>query len=165
MAKTSESRRKFLNRLWLGLGGLALLESLALAAKFLRPRPPRDAVGTADPVVVAGPVEAFEPGSVTAFVQGRFYLSRLEDGGFLALSRSCTHLSCSVPWIADEERFVCPCHASAFDRKGDVLQPPAPRAMDLFEFVIEHGMVRVDTSKRIKRTAFASGQARYPVTS
>lgn len=165
MEKTTETRRKFLNRLWLAIGGLAALESLALVVTFLRPRPSPDAVGATDPVVVAGPVEQFEPGSVTAFVQGRFYLSRLEDGGFLALSRSCTHLSCSVPWVADEQRFVCPCHASAFDRKGDVLQPPAPRAMDLFEVVIEHGVVHVDTGKRIKRTAFASGQATYAVSS
>ena len=161
----NKSRRTFLNRLWLGIGGLAVLESLALVATFLRPRTSPATMDAADPVVVAGPVEAFEPGSVTAFVQGRFYLSRLEDGGFLALSRSCTHLSCSVPWNADEQRFVCPCHASAFDRRGDVLQPPAPRAMDLFEVMIEHGIVSVDTGKRIKRTAFARGQATYPVQS
>jgi len=161
MAKAT--RRTFLNRLWLGIGGLAVVESLALVATFLRPRPAPALADAADPVVVAGPVESFEPGSVTAFVQGRFYLSRLDDGGFLALSRSCTHLSCSVPWNADEQRFVCPCHASAFDRRGDVLQPPAPRAMDLFEVVIEHGVVRVDTGKRIKRAAFARGQATYPV--
>jgi cytochrome b6-f complex iron-sulfur subunit len=165
MAQGTETRRKFLNRLWLGIGGLAVLESLALLANFLRPRPASDPAGAVNPIVIAGKVEQFEPGSVTAFVEGRFYLSRLEDGGFLALSRSCTHLSCSVPWIADEARFVCPCHASAFDQKGDVLQPPAPRAMDLFEVVIEHGVVRVDTGKRIKRTAFASGQATYPVQS
>ena len=161
--QSTETRRKFLNRLWLGIGGLAVIESIALATRFLRPRPEPESAGMAQPVVTAGPVEQFEPGSVTAFVEGRFYLSRLQDGGFLALSRSCTHLSCSVPWVADEERFVCPCHASAFDRKGDVLQPPAPRAMDLFEVVIEHGIVRVDTGKRIKRTAFATGQATYPV--
>lgn len=162
MAKSTETRRRFLNRLWIGLGGLAVLESLVLAANFLRPRPRSGDAGEQDPVVVAGPVEQFERGSVTAFVQGRFYLSRLEDGGFLALSRSCTHLSCSVPWIEDEARFVCPCHASAFDRKGDVLEPPAPRAMDLFEVAIEHGVVRVDTGKRVKRTAFGPGQATYP---
>jgi cytochrome b6-f complex iron-sulfur subunit len=162
MTERTQTRRKFLNRLWIGIGGLAVIESLVLVAGFFRPRPRGDATDTAERVIFAGPVEAFEPGSMTAFVQGRFYLSRLEDGGFLALSRSCTHLSCSVPWVADEQRFVCPCHASAFDHKGDVLQPPAPRAMDLFEVSIEHGVVRVDTGKRIKRSAFGPGQATYP---
>jgi cytochrome b6-f complex iron-sulfur subunit len=162
MPERSETRRTFLNRLWLGIGGLAVVESLAVVATFFRPRPAAQPDGQHDPVVVAGPVEQFEPGSVTAFVEGRFYLSRLEDGGFLALSRSCTHLSCSVPWIADEQRFVCPCHASAFDRRGEVVQPPAPRAMDLFQVTIEHGIVSVDTGRRTKRSAFAAGQAAYP---
>ena len=48
-------------------------------------------------LVVAGPSDAFAPGRVTAFPAGKFYLVRLEDGGFLALNRQCTHLGCSVP--------------------------------------------------------------------
>lgn len=162
MSEPKLDRRRFLNRLWLAIGGLAALESLAVVASFMKPRPRGDAAQAVEKVVEAGLVDDFAPGSVTAFVQGRFYLSRLEDGGFLALSRSCTHLGCSVPWDGDEQRFVCPCHASAFDRKGDVLQPPAPRAMDLFEVAIEHGVVRVDTGKRLKRSAFGPGQATYP---
>lgn len=162
MPESRLDRRRFLNRLWLAIGGVAALESLVVVASFMKPRPRGDAAQDVDRVVEAGLVYDFAPGSVTAFVQGRFYLSRLEDGGFLALSRSCTHLGCSVPWDDDEQRFVCPCHASAFDRKGDVLQPPAPRAMDLFEVAIEHGVVRVDTGKRVKRSAFGPGQAIYP---
>lgn len=97
------SRRSFLSRLWLGLGGLALAEYLWLTVEFLRPR-----AGAAEEagVLVAGPVEQFELDSVTAFPAGRFYLNRLSDGGFLAVSRECTHLGCTVPWMADEGRFV-----------------------------------------------------------
>ena len=87
-----------------------------------------------------------------------------EEAGFYALSTVCTHLGCTVPWNADEQRFVCPCHASTFDINGDVVQPPAPRAMDLFEVTIENGMVRVDTGRRLKRTAFETSQAAYPGT-
>ena len=36
-------------------------------------------------MIVAGPVDRFEPGTVTAFPEGRFYLARLAGGGFLAL--------------------------------------------------------------------------------
>ena len=109
-----------------------------------------------------GSVETFALDSVTAFVRGRFYLARLGDGGFLALSRKCTHLGCTVPWVDEEARFVCPCHASAFSIKGDVLAPPAPRALDLFEVAIENGEVLVDTGKRRKRGAFEPSQAVYP---
>jgi cytochrome b6-f complex iron-sulfur subunit len=109
-------------------------------------------------VRTAGPVEQFEPGSVTAFPAGRFYLSRLTDGGFLAVSRECTHLGCTVPWIEDEGRFVCPCHASAYDIRGDVLSPPAPRALDLHPVRIENGIVKVDTGRTLKRRAFEASQ-------
>lgn len=153
--QAASSRRSFLGRLWLGLGGLAIAEYAWLVVEFLRPRPgPKTTPG----VLTAGPVEQFEPGSVTAFPAGRFYLNRLTDGGFLAMSRECTHLGCTVPWIEDEGRFVCPCHASAYDIRGDVLSPPAPRALDLHPVRIENGIVKVDTGRTLKRRAFEASQ-------
>ncbi len=149
------SRRSFLSRLWLGLGGLALAEYLWLVVEFLRPR-----AGSADAagVLVAGPVEQFELDSVTAFPAGRFYLTRLADGGFLAVSRECTHLGCTVPWMADEAKFVCPCHSSAYDIRGDVLSPPAPRPLDIHPVRIENGVVKVDTGRTLKRRHFEASQ-------
>jgi cytochrome b6-f complex iron-sulfur subunit len=70
------------------------------------------------------------------------------------MSRECTHLGCTVPWIADEGRFVCPCHASAYDINGDVVSPPAPRPLDLYEVRIENGIVKVDISRPVRRQKF-----------
>jgi cytochrome b6-f complex iron-sulfur subunit len=109
-------------------------------------------------VIIAGPVDRFEPGSVTAFPEGRFYLARLVDGGFLALHRECTHLGCTVPWVDAEDRFVCPCHASSFDITGEVLSPPAPRPLDVFAVRIENDIVKVDISKAVKRQSFSASQ-------
>ena len=162
MEKDKISRRSFLNKLWLGLGIVAVAEGVVVLSRYFRPRKPRSAPAEQGEVIVAGGVDSFEPGSVTAFVRGKFYLARLDNGGFLALSRTCTHLGCTVPWVSDENRFVCPCHASAFDISGDVLEPPAPRAMDLFQVRIENDIVSVDTGKRTKRTAFEPNQATYP---
>jgi cytochrome b6-f complex iron-sulfur subunit len=152
------SRRRFLIAAWLGLGAVALIELLWIVASFLRPRRRRAAAEEVRAVVVAGPVERFAPGSVTAFREGRFYLVRLADGGFLALHRKCTHLGCTVPWIAEEQRFACPCHGSAFDLRGDVLNPPAPRALDLFPVRVENGVVKVDTDTPVRRAAFDPAQ-------
>lgn len=152
------SRRSFVGRLWLLLGGVALAEVVWIVTDFLKPRR-RTKDAEAGSVVVAGPVDRFEPGSVTAFPEGRFYLARLDDGGFLALHRECTHLGCTVPWIDAEGRFVCPCHASSFDITGDVLSPPAPRPLDLFAVRIENDIVKVDVSKAIKRQGFSASQA------
>jgi cytochrome b6-f complex iron-sulfur subunit len=145
--------------LW--LGGLALVEAAWVTSAILRPRPKRRAADDGT-IVVAGPVERFDADTVTAFPGGRFYLSRLADGGFLALSRRCTHLGCTVPWSDDEHRFVCPCHASSFDIRGEVLSPPAPRALDLHPVRIENGVVKVDTSTTISRTAFDESQVSRP---
>lgn len=116
----------------------------------------------ADAVVIAGAVERFEPNSVTAFVNGKFYLARLEDGGFLALSRTCTHLGCSLPWMAKERKFACPCHGSVFDITGNVIDAPAPRALDVFPISIENNIIKVDTREPLRRSAFGIDQVTYP---
>jgi cytochrome b6-f complex iron-sulfur subunit len=154
----SKSRRTFLKKIWLGLGALLAVEYCWLIVEFLRPRRSRGEKEDTATTVVAGPIHQFEPNSVTAFPNGKFYLARLDNGGFLALHRECTHLGCTVPWDAQANRFVCPCHASAYDITGDVLSPPAPRALDLFAVRIENGIVKVDTSKRIKRKSFEGSQ-------
>jgi cytochrome b6-f complex iron-sulfur subunit len=159
---TSTGRRSFLNKLWIGLGILALAEVVGVVISFLRPRKPKVSKDSAEAIVTAGPVEQFEPNSVTAFVRGRFYLACLKDGGFLALSHKCTHLGCTVPWVEKEMRFACPCHGSSFDIKGNVINAPAPRALDIHPLVIENNVVKVDTSRRLKRSTFQTEQVAYP---
>jgi len=83
---------------------------------------------------------------------GRFYLVRLQDGGFLAIYRRCTHLGCAVPFDQASGEFVCPCHGSVFTNEGDVLNQPAPRPLDLFQIAInEETEIIVDTSSPIER--------------
>ncbi len=155
------TRRSFLNIIWLGLGVLAFLEIIGLVVAFLRPRKTR--AGKHDPglIVTAGSVDSFAVDTVTAFIRGRFYLVRLADGGFLALSRKCTHLGCTVPWVASEKIFLCPCHASAFDIKGDVISSPAPRPLDIHPLTIENNMVKVNTDELVKRSEFRIEQVSY----
>ena len=153
---TAKGRRSFLGLAWLGIGVAALGEAAWIVASFLKPRgrAPKGDGG----LVVAGPTDLFAPGSVTAFPAGKFYLVRLADGGFLALHRQCTHLGCSVPWDEAAGRFACPCHASVFDLRGDVLAPPAPRPLDLFSVRIENGIVKVEVSKPLRRSRFEPEQ-------
>jgi cytochrome b6-f complex iron-sulfur subunit len=159
---TEPSRRSFLNKLWIGLGLVALAEVVAVVFAFLRSNKSKTRKADSDAMVTAGAVSKFEANSVTAFVRGRFYLARLEDGGFLALSRKCTHLGCTVPWVEKEMKFACPCHASAFDITGDVINSPAPRPLDIYPISIENNVVKVDTSKPIKRNQFEVSQVVRP---
>jgi cytochrome b6-f complex iron-sulfur subunit len=154
----SAGRRRALVWATLGLVGAALAEATWIVVSFVRPRRERAAEDQGS-LVVAGAVDDFAAGSVTAVPAGRFYLVRLEDGGFLALHRRCPHLGCTVPWEEKTRRFVCPCHGSSFDARGDLQSPPAPRALDLFPVRIENGLVKVDVSRPVERSRFEASQA------
>ncbi len=56
---------------------------------------------------------------------------------------------------------MCPCHASAFDQTGQVLNPPAPRPLDRFAVSLVDGQVFVDTSRPLERERFDPSQLVY----
>lgn len=155
------SRRNFLGRLWIGLGFVAFLQFIAGVVLFLRSGR-RQTSERKEQRIEAGIIADFPPGSVTFIAAGHLYLSRLEDGGFLAISRKCTHLGCAVPWVAEREQFECPCHASIFDRTGNVIKSPAPRALDLHPLSFEGDRVIIDLSRSVRRSGFSSEQAVNP---
>lgn len=160
MTEPTSSRRRFLRWLWTGLGLVALAELIWVAGSFLRPRRGSRASGSS--LLIAGALDEFPPGSVTAFPRGKFYLSRLADGGLLALHRECTHLGCTVPWSESEGRFICPCHASSFDAAGRVMAAPATRPLDMLAVRVENGIVKVDLSRRTRRVAYHASQVTRP---
>jgi hypothetical protein len=45
--------------------------------------------------------------------------------------------------------------------RGEVLARPAQRALDLFPVLIEAGIVKVDTSRRLERSRFEPAQVTY----
>lgn len=152
------SRRNFLKMGAGALGALALLEVGGASLLFMQPRSLEGEFGSQ---VKAGPVDTFPNGSVVEYPDGRFFLVRSSEGGFLAVYRRCTHLGCSVNWEADQNRFFCPCHASSFDLHGDVKNPPAPRALDTFPVQILDGQVIVDTGQVESRDDFKSEQLAF----
>ena len=154
-----ESRRSFSHKIWIGLGAIAGIEILGVSLNFLFNSSPKEE--ELAQYIIAGKVNDFKPNSVTPFRSGKFYLTRLSDGGFLAMSLTCTHLGCSVSWNEVESKFVCPCHSSSFEINGNVTSPPAPRALDLLPIIIENGIVRVNTKSPIKRQIFSNSQVTY----
>lgn len=149
------TRRKF----WGWAFGAALLGLFGQAGTaLLQFFKPRVEAGTFGGKVVAGQVGEFQPGTVSHVPKGRFYISRFEDGGMLALWQRCTHLGCTVPWREDEHQFHCPCHSSLFNTKGEVIGGPAPRPLDLFPIKIVDGQVVVDTGNPIAREKFDPSQ-------
>jgi cytochrome b6-f complex iron-sulfur subunit len=154
------NRRDFFNLAWKGLGIIAGLEALGLTAAYFFSGKSKS-ISPPKQLLEAGPVDSFGLNTVNAFMGGRFYLARQNDGGFIAISLRCTHLGCAISWEDQQKRFICPCHSSAFDISGEVLNPPAARALDYYPVLIENGMVKVDVGNLKERNAFRKDQLVY----
>ena len=153
--KSGVSRRQFLGLAW-GVSLVALVGQAGVALfQYFKPRITPGGFGSK---VIAGKPKEFKPGTVSLVQEGHFYVSCLEDGGYLALWQRCTHLGCTVPWRADEKQFHCPCHSSLFNTKGEVIGGPAPRPLDLFPMEVADGNLVVDTGNPIARDKFDPSQ-------
>ena len=88
----------------------------------------------------------FPPSSATFVAERRLYVCRTSDG-FYAISAVCTHLGCNV--AREEGRgFACPCHGSAFDETGRVLNGPAAWPLPrYFLSLSRRGELIVDTRR------------------
>ena len=76
--------------------------------------------------------------------QERFvWLLRKSDNTVIAYSPNCPHLGCGYRWIADHQRFECPCHGGVFDIGGKVLAGPAPTPLDTLSTRIEDNRLLV----------------------
>jgi hypothetical protein len=151
------SRRDFLKLAWLGLGALALAESRGWPWPFLA----RLAEGDFGEIHHRRSRRRFPAWLRHPFsTRGAFtcHAGRWRLSG--PVSQMPTWAAPSL--AAAPGKFLCPCHASAFDAKGDVLNPPAPRALDLFPVIIDNGQVKVDTGTVVQRDKFDPSQVVYP---
>ena len=124
------ARRTFCNRLLLTSAGIAL------AASDLKgqPKNQQGALLVYPPVKIDG-AERVLPGSFLYFNYPRAndpaVLVRAQDGEYLAYSRKCAHLGCSVDFDSARRCLACPCHRGVYDaRTGYVVYGPPPRPLD-----------------------------------
>lgn len=150
-----QNRRKFITRLVLAIGAF---EGFFLVKNGIH----KPKLSNADSDWLnAGNTNSFEKNRIYPFSTGKFFLSRFEDGGFLALSVKCTHLGCIVNINPESKGFDCPCHASRFNKYGEVLSAPATRPLDILPIKIENGEIFIDTRKPVKRKRFKKSQLTY----
>jgi cytochrome b6-f complex iron-sulfur subunit len=125
-------------------------------------------LGTFGGLVPVGPPSDFQVNDVKYFVDGKFYLVRLQEG-FMALYQKCVHLGCTVPWRPEFEwpyegqvvkgLFRCPCHGSTYLPNGQIIFGPAPRPLDYMQITLVDGRLVVNTGAIKKREQWAPEQA------
>ena len=142
-AKKLSSRRSFTRNATLGAVGIVVAQITGAFTILLWPNK-TGAFGTA--ITIAADNVPAEGGAPFKWTPGKFYLVHPEDG-VKALYWKCVHLGCTVPWIAGEERFICPCHGSVYEYNGTRVSGPAPRGLDAMPVSLNgDGSVTVDTN-------------------
>jgi nitrite reductase/ring-hydroxylating ferredoxin subunit len=117
------SRREMVKFLTLGSFLLAMANwATAFARRFVR-RESSD-------VRLLGPASALDENGAMLFryptAESPCIAIRTPQGGLVAYSQVCTHLSCAVVYDKNENQIVCPCHRGIFnvDRGAPVAGPP-----------------------------------------
>lgn len=122
----SITRRTFCNRALLTSAGVMLAASEIKSQKEnLMVYPPQRIEGAER--LIAGSFLYFDyPKAGDSAV-----LIRSSEGQYLAYSRKCAHLGCSVDYDNARRCLVCPCHRGVYDsRTGSVLFGPPPRPLN-----------------------------------
>ena len=112
---------------------------LATIAAFLYPvvryvLPSRSAGGGVQNSVIAAKAGELPPNTAKVFKFGSApgVLVNTAEGKLVALSGTCTHLTCTVRFDAETETLFCPCHNGRFDLAGNVLSGPPPRPLETY---------------------------------
>jgi cytochrome b6-f complex iron-sulfur subunit len=61
--------------------------------------------------------------------KGDIIVFRTGDNSYLALSKVCTHSSCTITYSHADGNLPCPCHGSKFSTTGAVLNGPAASSL------------------------------------
>ena len=78
-----------------------------------------------------GKPEDFPEGIVDERFKEKRGIWVINDGGRLySLIAICTHLGCPPNWLAEQNKFKCPCHGSGYYKSGVNFEGPTPRPLE-----------------------------------
>ncbi len=149
------SRRRFLEKLSIALGGLcAAVIGLPVIgfviAPLFRKAPAK--------WVTLGKVDEFQIGKTVSVpvvdssslpwagitAKNAVWLRRENDSSFVVFSANCTHLGCPVRWMDGADLFMCPCHGGVYYKDGSVAAGPPPRPLVRYQVRVENGEVKMN---------------------
>ncbi len=147
---------------------MVALEATAGLIWAMWAKKPKVRPGTFGAPILAGNINELQVGDVKLVEKGKFFISKVEENGVLALYRKCPHLGCPVPFDPTEEslddlkttgKFFCRCHGSQYDRFGVKHAGPAPRPMDVMAGTIDaEGNIIIDTADISSRAKYDESQ-------
>ena len=159
---TKTTRRKFLTRLGIGAGAVAIVGEGAAGLRSLVPNVSYDPPTT----VKLGAISEFNEG-MRFFPDERLFVFR-QGNTFHSISAVCTHLGCTVraealtapaevtfegQKLRVTHRFLCPCHGSKYSGDGVNVAGPAPKPLAWYYLstAADDGQLVVDLARPVGR--------------
>lgn len=149
-AAASATRREFNLALAVGWGAIAAIGGIAGGAlqSFMAPRVTKEPPST----FRAGKIGDYPvPGVYTQWMGEGIWIVHLTGGKVVAISTTCTHLGCIPNWLANDQKFKCPCHGSGFTVEGINFEGPAPRPLERYAIRLEGDVLIVDKSQKFRQ--------------
>jgi cytochrome b6-f complex iron-sulfur subunit len=138
--KLNHTRRKFLRKLSLIMASIAGLLAFLSLFRIAMPKPSR-----MDKRIKIGKPGSFPLNDFTYLPEHKIYVHR-DNTGMQAVSSICTHLGCAIEKTSDG--FLCPCHGSKYDKKGNIISGPALKDLSWYMlYRSPDGQVIVDITK------------------
>ncbi|MFL5731699.1 MAG: ubiquinol-cytochrome c reductase iron-sulfur subunit [Chloroflexia bacterium] len=156
-SELSSTRRDFLTKVGLALGGLSGLIVVGpvigflVAPLFRKPPEIWRSVGPTSNFKVGETVEVtFEEASPLPWsgttAKTAAWLRRNTAVDFTAYSVQCTHLGCPVSWLPGAKLFMCPCHGGVYYPDGRVAAGPPPDPLPEYPVRVREGQVELMVS-------------------
>jgi Rieske Fe-S protein len=133
---------RWLARIFLSLWGVGFI---AVVLAFLKPPRARADRAGGERTLRAGALDTLPVGDGMMVRHGDkpLLVIRPRPDQLVVLSGICTHRRCVLRWDRERLAVVCPCHAGAFDIKGNVVSGPPNEPLAQFRAEVRGGEIYV----------------------